>query len=86
MSERRPFSVIVEGMEYKDETWTASGHVQMTGGREFAWSASHQKTLVVKLEDTVFPEEVASQIRRAIKSALGMVNLPYSRSFEIKLK
>jgi len=87
MSERQHVSVITEGMMYnEDETWTANGHVQFASGKEIKWTASHKKGLVVKFEDSGYPDEIMDQLKMCIKGALGMINLPYSRSYEIRLK
>jgi len=86
MSEKQHISIIVEGMVYKEESWTANGRIQLASGKEITWTASHQKTLIVKLDESIYTEDVSDQVRQAVKSALGMINLPYSRSFEIKIK
>ena len=86
MSERQHITVIVEGMEYQDETWTAKGRVQMANGREFSWTASHIKSLTVKIDEVIYSEALTDQVRKAIKSALGMINLPYSKAFEIRTR
>ncbi len=85
MSERQHVSVIIEGMLYEEETWTANGYVQFASGKMIKWAASHQKSLMVKFEDSGYPDEVIDQLRNCIRGALGMINLPYSRSYDIKV-
>jgi len=87
MSERQHVSIMVEGLEYEGESWTAKGQVQFVkSGRIVEWTASHKKTIIVRFETAEYPDYIIDQVKQHIKSTLGLINLPYSRSCEIKVE
>ena len=81
--------VTVTSMEYRERDWVAKGHVIVKDtGKVLDWEATHRSTLIVKLGDDwkSYPEEMQSQVRSLVKSTLGYVNLPYSRTYTVTLR
>ena len=91
MTVTRFVDIVVTSMEYEgniDSGWNAKGHVVFKDtGKQLNWEASHKGNLIVKLGEgwSMYPERVHQEIRDCIKSTLGYVNVPYSKTITLKL-
>lgn len=91
MAQRIRIGVTVEGMEYDvdNDSWTAKGTIMFHhNNKSLPWSASNKSELIIKLPEEKwggYPEDTRTEIRNHIRSALGNVNLPYSKTYMVNM-